>query len=300
MMQSRAEEFFEYARRRQQILLDRLNGRPAPWTNDPILQKYRFCNVFREDDAVTGWFKENIRTPVDIAFDGWTTVWACMVFRWFNKIETGEILLRDVAVPGYTQLKPFVTHCPDYIRSRLAGVSPLVTGAYMIKTPTGLNKLDGILDCLEKAWPQINGAMGEEIASGQCTMQRANELLSTLPFIGDFMAYEIVCDLRHTSVLKNASDRCSWANPGPGAARGYARILNKPLNHFNRHKPSDREELILGMQALLNLSWRDKYWPAEWGKWEMREVEHTLCEFDKYERARLGEGKPKQLFRKGA
>jgi len=28
-------------------------------------------------------------------------------------------------------------------------------------------------------------------------------------------------------------------------------------------------------------------------------VEHTLCEFDKYERARLGEGKPKEIFRNG-
>jgi hypothetical protein len=38
-----------------------------------------------------------------------------------------------------------------------------------------------------------------------------------------------------------------------------------------------------------------EHWPA----WEMREVEHTLCEFDKYERARLGEGKPRGVYRHG-
>jgi len=300
MMQSRADEFFQYARRRQQILLDRIAGKPAPWTTDPILQQYRFCNVFREDDATTGWFARNIREPVDIVHDGWTTLWACMVFRWFNKIETAQLLLDDPAFPDFKTLTPFVTFKPDYMRERLKGVSPLVTGAYMIKTPTGLNKLDGIIDCLEKAWPQINGDMGAYIGSGFCTMQKANELLSTLPFIGDFMAYEIVCDLSHTSVLQGAKDRLTWANPGPGAARGYARILNKPLNAFNRHSPKDREILIEGMKALLSLSQKDKFWPKEWPQWEMREVEHTLCEFDKYERTRLGEGRPKQIFRKGA
>ena len=29
---------------------------------------------------------------------------------------------------------------------------------------------------------------------------------------------------------------------------------------------------------------------------EMREVEHTLCEFDKYERVRNGEGKPRSIY----
>ncbi len=31
--------------------------------------------------------------------------------------------------------------------------------------------------------------------------------------------------------------------------------------------------------------------------WEMREVEHTLCEFDKHERARLGQGRPRGVFK---
>jgi hypothetical protein len=50
------------------------------------------------------------------------------------------------------------------------------------------------------------------------------------------------------------------------------------------------------MQEILSFSKSDEYWPQNWPHWEMREVEHTLCEFDKYERARLGEGRPKQLY----
>jgi hypothetical protein len=30
---------------------------------------------------------------------------------------------------------------------------------------------------------------------------------------------------------------------------------------------------------------------------EMREIEHCLCEYDKYERVRLGEGRPRAKFK---
>ena len=30
--------------------------------------------------------------------------------------------------------------------------------------------------------------------------------------------------------------------------------------------------------------------------WELREIEHCLCEFDKYERIRLGQGRPRTKF----
>ena len=30
---------------------------------------------------------------------------------------------------------------------------------------------------------------------------------------------------------------------------------------------------------------------------ELREIEHSLCEFDKYERIRLGQGRPKQKYK---
>jgi hypothetical protein len=30
---------------------------------------------------------------------------------------------------------------------------------------------------------------------------------------------------------------------------------------------------------------------------EMRDIEHSLCEFDKYERVRLGEGRPRMKYK---
>ena len=42
--------FFSFCKERENIRLNREKGRPAPWSDDPIFQRGRFLNVFREDD----------------------------------------------------------------------------------------------------------------------------------------------------------------------------------------------------------------------------------------------------------
>ena len=45
--------FFKFCRERELIRQKRERGEPAPWSKDPIFQRARFLNVFREDDKVT-------------------------------------------------------------------------------------------------------------------------------------------------------------------------------------------------------------------------------------------------------
>ena len=291
----RVEPFFDYARRRQQIFLDRRAGKPAPWTDDPVLRDYRFTNIFREDDKVTVWFRENIRDPMKNSPD---VLLATVIFRWFNRIETAELLLEDDLFRGWDGV----------VAGRvLSGRSPVVTGAYIIKTPAGMDKLNGVIWCIDtfirekRAVGSLEPLRWHAYAQSMLrdkswTLQEAWNWLRQFPYMGDFMAYEVVTDLRHTKLLRDAPDVNRWANPGPGAARGLCRLLDKPLDHFDRHNKRDREEMIELMQLLLNKACAGHLWPAEWGWWEMREVEHTLCEWDKFERARLGEGRPRQRF----
>ena len=56
-------QYFRTARERYNIYLSRVANDPPPWTEDPIFQKYKFCNVFREHDRVTIWLRENWREP---------------------------------------------------------------------------------------------------------------------------------------------------------------------------------------------------------------------------------------------
>lgn len=53
--------FFEFLEERQKIYLAKEAGKPRPWTKDPVLRDYFFCNVYREQDTVTKWIAENWR-----------------------------------------------------------------------------------------------------------------------------------------------------------------------------------------------------------------------------------------------
>lgn len=246
---------------------------PWPWTADPILQQFRFCNVFREDDRVTKWFKDKVRQPLH---DWPEVVFATVAFRFFNTIPTGEVMLEQHL---------FTDWDPDVARDHLSDLKPLITGAYMVKTPVGVApKLEGLIQILDPIW-EDRGSLYEDING--TSLQLAHRRLMKYPWVGPFMAYEIVTDLRHTHALSGAGDINSWANPGPGATRGLQRVSGRKMNE---------EERLHHMRYLLDLAHREEYWPSQWPEWEMREVEHVLCEFDKFERFRLGEGRPKQRY----
>ena len=52
-------------------------------------------------------------------------------------------------------------------------------------------------------------------------------------------------------------------------------------------------EYIKIMRELLEASGKLPGWIPSL---EMRDIEHSLCEYDKYERARLGQGRPRSRF----
>lgn len=275
--------FFAYARERYSILLRRRRGLDGPpWTDDPILQRYRFCNVFREDDRTTIWFRETVRERLREHRD---VVLATIIFRWFNRVETGQVLVDNQLLRSWD---------PTIARGALGGLRPLVTGAYIIKTPDGMSKLDGLIWCIDAAWRRRQELT--DMLLDARTLEVAHEILLTVPYLGKFMAYEVVTDLTHTRVLQDASDLDTWASLGPGAARGLGRLYGDGPQTYSYNSRSHQLKMLKRCCELLDLSCNPKLWPRVWPRWSMREVEHTLCEFDKYERARLGAGSPRQLF----
>lgn len=314
----RADDFFAYARTRHDIYHRRTAGQPAPWTDDPVLHKYRFTNVYRELDAVSVWFRENVRDPLRSKPE---VLLATVLFRWFNRITTGEAIFSQTSsMSGEGALttwdlwmrKRDTDQFMDTMQQAVASYcrrGPYVTGAYIIKTPNGMDKLSGVLDCVEKFMtlerPIDSGrdlvSVGWEQAAtswlehpGECSLEQAWEWLRQFPYMGDFMAYEVITDLRHTALLDRAPDIMTWANPGPGAMRGLNRILGRPLNHSQ-----PKHVFVCEMRRLLDVSLEK--WPNNetYPALEMRDIEHTLCEFDKYERARLGEGRPRGVYPHG-
>lgn len=289
------QPFFDFAKKRHEIYLRRVEQKlPAPWTDDPILHKFRFTNVYRELDNVTLWFAKNARNRYEN--DPVATMMATVVFRLFNRNVTGEAIFNQHVFGNFTPFERFLDTGDAFemegpIRA-FCGRGPYCTGAYIINSPNGMNKLVGVLQMIQWVWERRMEFVDQIIQ--EQTLEKAWEQFRKVDHIADFTSYEFVTDLRWTPLLQNATDIMTWANPGPGAMRGLNRLYGRPLE-----KKQNKYLFICEMRAILEASRNPEVWPSYWPKLEMREVEHTLCEFDKYERARLGEGRPRGVYPHG-
>ncbi len=165
-------------------------------------------------------------------------------------------------------------------------VQAITTGAYIIKTYDGLNKLEGVIATVEDAFG--SGVLTDIAEMENPTLKQVHQQLQRIKYMGAFTAYEQVTDLRHTAVLENAPDIDTWASAGPGAARGLDWVFggeNMPRHYGN----AKWEQICLDEMAVILLASRDpQFWPKKWRRWELREVEHTLCEYDKWKRGHAG------------
>jgi hypothetical protein len=126
------------------------------------------------------------------------------------------------------------------------------------------------------------------------TIQNATQVLEEhVPCAGLFVAYEFASDLRWTPLLSKAADIMTWANAGPGAKRGIHWILCGS-KQWPRGKP--RPDYLAEMRRLLKESQQLGRLGKHVRPLELRDIEHSLCELDKYQRVNNGEGKPRSRY----
>lgn len=286
------ERFLYWFKERHRIYLKRTQGEPPPWTDDEVLQSYYFTNPYREHDKTTVWFRETVREPLR---DDPRVIFATIAFRWFNLIRTGEVLMS-----GRKNL--LLSWDPGEALRRLDPLrdrgDQIFTGAFIINSPGGETKLNAIVRRVSQVWDDRKTWEKELKTRGRdLRMEEACAVLTRYEGLGGFMAYEVVCDLRYTSVLEHSPDKMTWCNPGPGCIRGLYRIAQEDFpNGQNSGYPSKPKDWLSRMEALLRLvRQRLKGYPPI----EMREIEHSLCEYDKYMRAVDGDGQLKRLYRGG-
>lgn len=256
-------------------------GLDPPWTDDKILQEYKFCQVFRDDDRTSRWFIEHMRDPLRMSPE---VFMATVIFRWFNLIQTGETILKyDL----HTDWDPTIADVQ--IRKQ----NQWITGAYVIKSPDGLDKLQGVIRCINYMWYRKEEIL-EKAYNYMDSMEKMWEYLRGFPFQGPFMAYEIVTDLSFTMFLKDATDRLTWANAGPGAMRGLNRLTGRPLD-FKR-KSNDWVGEMNELYEICKLRLSPSILKSNRHAFELREIEGGLCEFDKYSRILKGEGRTRSKY----
>ena len=55
------DTFWYFAYERQNIWYKKLNGEKPPYTEDKILQEYKFCNAYRVLDRVSQYMLKNVK-----------------------------------------------------------------------------------------------------------------------------------------------------------------------------------------------------------------------------------------------
>lgn len=277
-----AKPVLHFIRERERVRVAKEeNSAPRPWTKDTILQRYRFCNVRREDDKVTRWIAKNWR-DVKANRDDQDLWFAMLAARFFNEISTLEVM-------GY----PGKSWDPLGVGAKLRihrDSGRLFNPAYIVSTSgQSMDKLDYVIDqVLTPAWEvreQVRPTKQDSLASF------AGRLMG-LHGLKGFMTGQVVADMKYAPVLRKAHDWQTWAISGPGSRRGLNRLCGRPLDQS--WKESEWLQTLGALQAEVNAQLKKEGHPVY--PIHAQDLQNCLCETDKYLRAKLGEGKPKQNY----
>lgn len=271
------ERLVYWVKERDGIRVKRALKVPPPWTDDEILNTYRFCNVRRMDDKVSAWLYANWYRPYK---DHPNTLVAATLARHFNLPFT----LKTVTSLVYCKGQPQLYAIGETIRELKRTGHKVFNGAYMVRGIGTVDKTEMVV--YKVCRPLVESPPKLDTSS----MERCVE--SLLPYWGfsSFMAGQVVADLRW-ALSGSWKDKNSWAPIGPGSKRGMNRVMGRETN-----KPLKQEQFLEELQRL-----KERCTPKLLGsitsRMEMQDWQNCMCEYDKYSRALLGEGKPKQLYR---
>jgi hypothetical protein len=269
-----AARLLRWIEERKAIRLRRERGEPPPWTDDPILAAYSFCNVRREDDRVTRWIATYWRTPHADDPDLW---FAMAVARYVNWPDT----LAALGYPVPWDREQFVAVLDARRKGKVWGAAYNISNGG--KSEPKIQHVTGVLDGLWNRRARVRPRADDSLLSFHGRLRLCDGM-------GEFTSAQVVADVKYVAPLRSARDWTTFAASGPGSRRGLNRVLGRPVE----------------------TSWREDDWRAALrklreaimpdleriglGDLHAQDLQNCLCEVDKYERARLGEGKPKRKF----
>lgn len=276
------QAFYDYMIERENIRLRRAAGAPKPWTDDPILQQYKFTNVKRAHDKTSRLLNQEFYRdhqddrPEVILFN-------CAMARYWGTIE----MMR--AVGWQSDFRP--RHLKDVANRRMKAGERVFTGAYVI-TNASLpgSKIGIVVDVfLKSVWEQAPGIVPWRTCG---SWRLFVETLSKADGFGgtSFMSKEATLDTFYFRHFWDPypKDKNDWTPIGPGSMRGAARVTQSEKDKLG---PGPTLEICKALFAE-----RFKYWPDNWVELELTDIQFCLCEFQKYERTRLGQGRPRSRF----
>ena len=249
--------FFDFCRERERVRTRREAGEPAPWSEDPIFQKGRFLNVFREDDRGS---KALLRFAKPMADDLSELVHAVFFARWCNKQATLDAL------------KPSQLSDPERLR-RTLGDMPKQPWCNVAAYPVGPvwwgGQLHSRLDAATTLFGAIKGELSRIILEAEGDVIRATQSINAIfQMDNDFPIFMAVMDLAW--FRPDVIDPASHVPTGIGAVAF--------LDRLQRHLGLDSHEQTCDRMIEL----QGEYWPDARRRFQPIDIEYLSCECRKY------------------
>jgi hypothetical protein len=271
------EVYFTYwcfAAARQDIFFRRLDGASPPYTDDLVLQRYKFTNAYRASDRVSQYLIRNILYKGEQSVD--EIFFRTLMFKFFNKIETWELLQSNFGTPSYKDYK--FEHYDEILTQAMERGIKIFSNAYIM--PSGRSDLASprkhrtYLHLLEI---MMRDNVASQIAESR-SMKQAFLILRSYPLIGDFLAYQYITDLNYSSMVDFSE--MEFVVPGPGALNGISKCFSdlgglteaETIKFVTERQQEEFERLEIDFSSL-------------WGrKLQLIDCQNLFCEVDKYAR----------------
>jgi hypothetical protein len=266
------DTYWRFAAERQRIFFRKAAGNQPPWTNDPILLRYRFTNAYRAADRVSQFLIRQVQaqgpqTAQDVFF-------RTILFKLFNRIDTWRLLeskCGPVSLGAYD--------CASFERifcDAMASGRRIYSAAYIMPSGRveGQRKHEAHLKLLEA---MVRDDLPARLM--QCvSMQKAFDLLRGYPMIGDFLAYQYVTDLNYSNLVDFSE--MEFVMPGPGARSG----IRKCFAEYGSYSESDLIRWMADHQEE-EFERRGIEFLSLWGRpLQLIDCQNLFCEVDKYAR----------------
>lgn len=265
--------YWRFAAERQRVYHARIFGLPGPWTDDPVISRFRFTNAYRAADRVS---QELIR----VAYAGPQTesdiLLRVLLFRIFNKPSTWHVL-EDTF--GEVSLESFDVDAYGAVLDRMMSRGERVYSAAYIMPPPAFGALRKHRNHLLLIDHMMKSGLAAKISEAP-SMRTVFELISSFPSLGPFLAYQLTIDLNYTTII--CFDENDFVVPGPGARSGIAKC-------FADLDGLSSEDIIHWMVETqdeqfnrLDLSFQDLFGRPL----TLIDCQNLFCETDKYARVR--------------
>ena len=247
--------FFNYCKERENIRLLRENGYAFPWTDDPIFQKGRFLNVFREDDRVS---KSILSFANELKHDLHKLIQAVFFARWCNKQNTLDEL-------SYKMLLE-----PEKLLKKLKSLNNWCNyNAYPVESVLWNGKKYSRLDTAVKFFFNINKSLEKMIIDAKGDVIKATiKINQEFQMENDFPIFMAVIDLawfRPDVVYPN-----SHVPTGIGAVA----YLDRLQRYLGLKDHQETCEKMIEIQK--------ENWPEAKRKFQPIDIEYLSCECRKY------------------